>query len=147
MSERDIAEILKRESESFEEERSKNDPRPYVRVRPPSDPSQVYSLRLPVSALGKIQDLAKAERKRPTAMLREWVIDRLEYELNETRPLRLHGFYGHPRSKPEVETLVSYVFVSSRPTEGAKGSSSARSSAKGVLQRFLSRKSSVLAIG
>lgn len=52
----------------------------YRSKRPPTDPSQVYSIRIPVSQLGRIRDLAARYQMAPTAMLRQWILERLESE-------------------------------------------------------------------
>src|SRR5215472_16050250 len=52
----------------------------YRSKRPPSDPSQVYSIRIPVSRLQKIRRLANRYNMRPTAMLRQWILERLDSE-------------------------------------------------------------------
>lgn len=53
----------------------------FVRPRPPREPSQIYSIRLPVSAIEQLRSLAITEGKAPTALLREWVLERLDMEL------------------------------------------------------------------
>jgi hypothetical protein len=42
------------------------------------DPSQVYSVRIPVSKLRKLRELAEQRGVQPTALIRQWVIEQLE---------------------------------------------------------------------
>jgi DNA-binding CsgD family transcriptional regulator len=53
----------------------------FVRARPPREPSQIYSIRLPVSAIEQLRSVALTESEAPTALLREWVLERLDTEL------------------------------------------------------------------
>ena len=54
------------------------DPSTFVRPRPPRDPSQVYSIRIPVDWLEQIRQHAEARDLEPTQMLRGWILDRLD---------------------------------------------------------------------
>ena len=42
--------------------------------------TQVYSIRIPVSRLGKIRRLAARHKMPPTSMLRQWILERLDLE-------------------------------------------------------------------
>ena len=53
----------------------------FVRPRPPLDPSQVYSIRIPSGALDQLRRLAAIREMAPTALIREWTLDRLTAEL------------------------------------------------------------------
>lgn len=53
----------------------------FVRARPSREPSQIYSIRLPVSAIEQLRCLALTEGEAPTALLRQWVLERLDTEL------------------------------------------------------------------
>lgn len=55
----------------------------FVRPRPPKEPSQIYSLRLPASVVEKVRLLAASKGEPPTVLLREWVLEHLEQELEE----------------------------------------------------------------
>lgn len=46
----------------------------------PGDPSQVYSVRIPVDRLEQLRRLAEERGVRPTALLRQFVLDRLDAE-------------------------------------------------------------------
>jgi hypothetical protein len=55
---------------------------PYVRSRRrPKDPVQVYSLRVPVDRLELVRQLAEQENTTQAALLRKWVLERLDQEL------------------------------------------------------------------
>jgi hypothetical protein len=56
----------------------------FVPARPPKEPSQIYSLRLPVSVVEQIRILAASRGEAATALLREWVLGHLDEELNES---------------------------------------------------------------
>lgn len=51
-----------------------------VRAR---SPSQVYSIRVPVERLEQVRSLASSRGLAPTAMMRQWVLARLDDELGE----------------------------------------------------------------
>ena len=46
------------------------------------EPSQVYAIRIPASRLEAIRRLAERRDEQPTALLREWVLERLDDELD-----------------------------------------------------------------
>jgi hypothetical protein len=77
--EHDIAEVLAEVAEQAEQTRDAFT-KMYRSKRLPSDPSQVYSIRIPVSRLQKIRRLANRYNMRPTAMLRQWILERLDSE-------------------------------------------------------------------
>ena len=80
MTEEDnIADVLAEVAEQAEQTRDAFT-KMYRSKRPPSDPSQVYSIRIPVSRLQKIRRLANRYNMRPTAMLRQWILERLDRE-------------------------------------------------------------------
>lgn len=75
-----IAEVLAKEAELAEDSEGEHRRR-YVRSRrPPKDLSQVYSLRLPLEQLESIRKLASESRTTPAALLRTWVLERLDEE-------------------------------------------------------------------
>lgn len=58
---------------------------PFTRLRRyAKEPSQVYAMRIPVSRLEAIRWLADQRDEQPTALLREWVLERLDDELVDT---------------------------------------------------------------
>jgi hypothetical protein len=77
--ERNIADVLAEVAEQAEQTRNEFT-RMYRSERHPSDPSQVYSIRIPVSRLDKIRRLAAQYKMPPTSMLRRWILERLDLE-------------------------------------------------------------------
>jgi|GEM_PF-3271084 len=76
-----LSQALRRESELFEQSKDHTKPAgAYKRTKPASDPSQVYSIRIPVSRLGELRRLADASGLQPSSMIRAWVLERLESE-------------------------------------------------------------------
>lgn len=80
MADRPIAEVLAEERARAERLEATHEG-PYVRSRrAPNDPSQVYSLRVPLSRLEAIRQLAASHNTTPAALLRSWVMERLDQE-------------------------------------------------------------------
>jgi hypothetical protein len=52
----------------------------YRRRHPPRDPAQVYSLRIPVAQLEELRQLAADQGVTPSALMREWVLERIAAE-------------------------------------------------------------------
>ena len=46
--------------------------------RPAADPAQVYAVRIPVSRLEELRALAEQLGEPPTALIRRWVLERLD---------------------------------------------------------------------
>jgi hypothetical protein len=77
--EKTIEEILAEAAE--ESEAGRDLPADYVRARAaPKEPTQVYSLRVPVKLLEQLRLLAEAEGVEPSVLMRRWVIERIEEE-------------------------------------------------------------------
>jgi hypothetical protein len=75
---KDIGRLLAEEAEAAEEHR---DDVPLVRSRRPAkEPAQVYSLRIPVEKLAELRRLAEERHLTPSALMRSWVLERLEQE-------------------------------------------------------------------
>ena len=74
-------------------------------------PSQVYSIRVPVERLEQVRSLANARGLAPTAMMRQWVLARLDDEMaespddhrNATATLR------ETPSRPDERALVTHL--------------------------------------
>lgn len=82
-------ETLREEAERHDalEEKGVLDELPFTRLRRyAKEPSQVYAIRIPVSRLKTIRWLADRRHEQPTALLREWVLERLDEELVEAEP-------------------------------------------------------------
>lgn len=54
--------------------------RPYARIAAARTPSQVYSVRIPVDRLEELRTLALERGMQPTALIRRWVLERLDGE-------------------------------------------------------------------
>jgi hypothetical protein len=75
---------------------------PYVRSRRRTkDPAQVYSLRVPADRLDLVRQLAEQENTTQAALLRKWVLERLDQELLR----RQRG----TASAPDHERLLALV--------------------------------------
>jgi hypothetical protein len=88
MNERDIRQLLSEVAEQEEEHRDE----PKLRVksaRLPKDPAQVYAIRIPTSRLEDVRRLAVDRHEAPSAMLRAWVLERLDLELAPPAPVIL----------------------------------------------------------
>lgn len=75
------------------------------------DASQVYSVRIPVERLEQLRRLAEDRRVRPTALLRQFVLERLD---QETAPVEAVSFperdpnqlrLGHSRSASHADVI------------------------------------------
>jgi hypothetical protein len=76
----DIAEVLAAIA-SEEEAAAGQQKGPRVRSgKPPREPSQVYSIRVPVERLEEVRRLAEIRGLAPTVMLRTWILERLDVE-------------------------------------------------------------------
>jgi len=59
----------------------------FVRPKPPREAAQVYSLRIPADQLDRVRAAAERHGAAPSALMRRWVLDRLEdEERNASRP-------------------------------------------------------------
>ena len=75
----DTADRLAAETEAAEQLRDEDDLGPtYAPRHPPRDPSQVYSVRIPVSRLEQLRQRAAEEGVAPSALMRRWVVERLD---------------------------------------------------------------------
>src|ERR1035441_6859356 len=78
---KDIAELLAAEAEEAERHADEEDHGPsYRRKHPPRDPAQVYSLRIPVAQIEELRQLAADKGVTPSALMREWVLERMAAE-------------------------------------------------------------------
>jgi hypothetical protein len=76
-----IGEVLAKEA-ALAEEAENRQGGPYVRSRRrPKDPAQVYSLRVPVDRLELVREIAERANTTQAALLRKWVLERLDQEL------------------------------------------------------------------
>jgi hypothetical protein len=100
---KDIGELLAAEAEAAEAHRDAEPP--YVRHvrRPRRDPSQVYTLRIPVDRLAKLRQVVHADGVEPSALMRQWVLDRLDAE---RAPRRGDRRRAAPRQARDVRRLL-----------------------------------------
>jgi hypothetical protein len=88
--------FLGREAEEAEEradaeEEGLSKPLPGHRPRRSSDASQVYSVRLPHAAIAELKVIAERYNEAPTALLRRFVLERLETEARGAAPVDAVG--------------------------------------------------------
>jgi len=94
-----ISELLAREAEAAERVESEHRGS-YVRSRrAPKDPSQVYSLRIPLDRLELVRQLATKQRTTPAALLRSWVLERVEEEAPAEKPAAGNALSNGQRRK------------------------------------------------
>jgi hypothetical protein len=102
---RNIAEVLAEEAEHAEQHRDDDLAPGYRRARAPREPAQVYSLRIPVDRLEQLRELAAERHMTPSALMRAWVLDRLDAEAgHEVIADDVHG--GHEPVEGSGEFLV-----------------------------------------
>lgn len=78
------------------EERGERPPAPGQRARrQPGEASQVYSVRIPVDRLAQLRQLADERNVAPTALLRQFVLERLDVETAPVAPAELPGRDPH----------------------------------------------------
>lgn len=120
MTKSHVHETFREEAERHDalEEKGQLDELPFTRLRRyAKEPSQVYAIRIPVSRLRAIRWLADHRKEQPTALLREWVLERLDEELAEPEPTR-------------VEEAPSPYFVARKPRRKSVSSRAKRAPAR-----------------
>ena len=94
MSYRDVRRMLSDEAEEAEQSRDESVGPMYRRARPSREPAQVYSVRMPVERLEQLRLAAKRVGMTPSALMRKWILERLDNEIQGTsggrRSLGLH---------------------------------------------------------
>jgi len=79
-----LAQLLADEAEASEAMPS-IDPSEYVRsTHTAKDPAQVFSLRMPVDRLEEIRRLAERSHVSPSALMRRWVLERLDRQAEQS---------------------------------------------------------------
>ena len=73
-----VSDVLAAEAARMEAETGTE--RTFVQIPPPREPSQVYSVRIPVARIEELRKIAAACGQAPSALLREWVLERLDIE-------------------------------------------------------------------
>lgn len=84
MTQPNIADLLAEEAEQAEEHREDELTPGYRRARPAREPAQVYSMRIPVERLEQLRSLAAEMHMTPSALMRAWVLDRLDAEVADS---------------------------------------------------------------
>jgi hypothetical protein len=93
-----VAELLAAEAEAAEQLSDEEDLGPsYAPRRPAKDPSQVYSVRIPVGRLEQLRQRAAEKGIAPSALMRQWVTERLDADESVKRTL------------PNLEVLAAAV--------------------------------------
>ena len=90
----DLETILQREAEIAESEPEEEE-YSFARPRPAREPSQVYSIRIPVKHLDELRELATSRGVAVSALLREWILERLHLEKRLTLPPHLDAIRDH----------------------------------------------------
>jgi hypothetical protein len=94
------------EDEIFEEVARGNEEDDGLTLGSRRQKSQVYSIRVPVEQLEQVRVLAKQRGVAPTAMMREWILEKLQSEAGETVAKR--SATGPERSARQAEEQNSY---------------------------------------
>jgi hypothetical protein len=101
-----IADFLAAEAEAAEQFTDEDDLGPtYVPRHPAKDPSQVYSVRVPVGRLNQLRQRAAEEGVAPSALMRQWVIERLD--ANE----------GVRQTAPDFDALAAALLAALRSAQ------------------------------
>jgi hypothetical protein len=100
-----VAKLLAAEAEAAEQLSDEEDLGPsYAPRRPAKDPSQVYSVRIPVGRLEQLRQRAAENGIAPSALMRQWVAERLDADESVKRTL------------PNLEVLAALSAKLSRGT-------------------------------
>jgi hypothetical protein len=103
-----IADVLAAEAEAADHLRDADElGRTYAPKHPPRDPSQVYSVRIPVARLEQLRQRAAAEGLAPSALMRQWVIEQLDAADGMKR--RLPDFEGLAAALAALLSTQSHV--------------------------------------
>lgn len=82
----ELKRLLAEEAARFDDEMAAPTAKKYVRRRAPGSPSQVYSVRLPVDRIGALRRVAQGVGRSPSALLRDWVLERLSEAVSVSGP-------------------------------------------------------------
>lgn len=112
MTERDIKQELEEIATAVEGDKDAGGPR--VRsMRAPKEPSQVYSVRIPTDRLDQLRRLAAARGAAPTALIRDWVVERLDAETGS--PAGVHPRVEVAWSVPALAVDMEMFRLTQRP--------------------------------
>lgn len=124
----DISKLLADEAEASEAMANVETPMVRNRVKT-KEPSQVYSLRIPVDRLEELRQRAEQQHVAPTVLMRRWILDRLDDEAEkgsqlEERRAALKDEYGEEAlmvvTQSELVNLISAT-LSKLASSAAKG--------------------------
>lgn len=113
----DISKLLADEAAASEAAATVETPMVRNRVKA-KEPSQVYSLRIPLGRLQELRERAEQQHVAPTVLMRRWVLDRLDEEAErgsrlEERRAALQDERGEEDllvlTQAELTTLVTSV--------------------------------------
>jgi hypothetical protein len=127
MTHENIADLLAEEAEQAELHRDDELTPGFRRARPSREPAQVYSLRIPVEWLEQLRSHAADRHMTPSALMRAWVIERLEAEATEEAAPDDANRPGSGSSKFPMQTLRLVIReelerANTRPTSAGKAS-------------------------
>lgn len=119
--EKDLAAILREEAELFDAEDDDDvATQVWVRPAPPRDPSQVYSVRIPVTELEKLRLVAEHKGVTPSALMRTWVLLRLDAEYEAM--LGVCPRCGSPATNRHAKAIVEgFATAARKKATAAKG--------------------------
>jgi hypothetical protein len=101
-----IDDLLAAEAEAAEQFMDQEDLGPtYVPRHPAKDPSQVYSVRIPVGRLDQLRRRAAGQGIAPSALMRQWVIERLDAD------------DGVKQADPDFEALSAALLAALRSAQ------------------------------
>lgn len=81
MDEKDLAEKYREETALFDLDDGPDEDTVLVRPRTVKNPTIVYSIRIPLARVDELRRMAAGAGMDPSAMVRSWVLERLDREL------------------------------------------------------------------
>lgn len=87
--EREITERIAAEAARMEDEAGAD--RTYTRVPQAKEPSQVYSIRIPVARIEELRELAKRQGLPASVLLRSWALECLDRERSDRSAAHLRS--------------------------------------------------------
>jgi hypothetical protein len=113
-------EAVEAEMVAEEEERGEREPQPGRRGRRPAvESSQVYSVRVPVERLEQLRRLAEQRGVAPTALMRQFVLERLDQESTIKVVTRIERDPQELRLGPSRRTPLARVRPLPVPASGS----------------------------
>lgn len=103
--------------------------RSYARPARPRQPSQVYTVRVPVERLEALRQLAGDRGENPSTLMRGWVLERLDAEVAGHPPMD-EMLQAVARDVSQLRRQVDGMTRSTRTRTARSGGKASRSSAK-----------------